>query len=244
MIQQTPAIVFRTVDYGESSRIVTLFTRAQGKLAVMVHGAKKPKSRFSGLMEVGNLLEVVYYFKSSRSVQTLKEASYQEKTFNLRQDFEKMAVATSALELINQLLHEGETNTEMFDFTRQVLVWLNGTERSVRTLFPYLQVRLMDLMGIGLRLVQDPEPEARHGYVNLETGTVGSVAEGDHTYKLNIQQFHYVALALKARSSSLLEFELESAELKNLIYVLDVYFKYHLEGIKDRKSDAIFEQIL
>lgn len=244
MIQQTPAIVFRTVDYGESSRIVTLFTRTQGKLAVMVHGAKKPKSRFSGLMEVGNLLEVVYYFKSSRSVQTLKEASYLEKTFNLRQNFEKMAVATSALELINQLLHEGETNTAMFDFSHKVLVWLNETERSVRTLFPYLQVRLMDLMGIGLRAVRDWEPEASHGYLNLETGTVSSVAEGDHTYKLNARQLHYVVLALRARSTSLLEFELESAELKNLIYMLDVYFKYHLEGIKDRKSDAIFEQIL
>lgn len=119
MITHTEAIVFKTVDYQESSKIVTMFTFEHGKIALIVRGAKKPKSKFSGLIEVGNLLDVVYYYKSSRSVQILSEASYVEKTMNLRIDFEKMATMTSAIELISQLLHDNEVNKPLFAFTKK-----------------------------------------------------------------------------------------------------------------------------
>src|SRR5699024_12806020 len=108
MISHTEAIIFRTVDYQESSKIVTMFTRKHGKIALMVRGVKKPKSKFSGLMEVGHLLDVVYYYKPSRSVQILSEASYIDKHLTLRTNFEKMAVMTSATDLISQPLHAHE----------------------------------------------------------------------------------------------------------------------------------------
>ena len=37
----TPAIVLRTVDYGEADRVVTLFTRDAGKLSALARGARK-----------------------------------------------------------------------------------------------------------------------------------------------------------------------------------------------------------
>ena len=44
----TPAVVVRVVDYGEADRIVTLLTRARGKLAAMARGARKSRRRFAG----------------------------------------------------------------------------------------------------------------------------------------------------------------------------------------------------
>ncbi|MDZ7681059.1 MAG: DNA repair protein RecO [Fodinibius sp.] len=114
MITHTEAIIFRSVDYQESSKIVTMFTREHGKIALMVRGVKKPKSKFSGLIEIGNVLDVVYYYKSSRSVQILSEASYAEKNYKLRTQFEKMATMTSAVELISQLLHDEENKRAAF----------------------------------------------------------------------------------------------------------------------------------
>ena len=42
----TPAIVLRTVDYGEADRVVTLFTREHGKLSALARGARKSVKRF------------------------------------------------------------------------------------------------------------------------------------------------------------------------------------------------------
>jgi len=250
LITHTSAIVFRSVDYGESSKIVTLFTEEHGKIAVMVHGAKKPKSKFGGLIEVGNLLDVVYYYKSSRSVQTLSEASFMQKTFNIRTDFAKMAILTSAIELINQLLHEGEVNTPIFKATKQFILWLEETRESPRNIFPYLQIRLAELAGHGLQLhLNSPTEEAasrdaENYYLNVETGLISVQSEASYSYKLTHNQFKYVRLALQARSSKLLDIAFGTGELKQLIDHLDRYFKFHIEGYKDRKSDAIFEQML
>lgn len=243
MITHTEAIIFKSVDYQESSKIVTMFTREHGKIALMVRGVKKPKSKFSGLIEIGNVLDVVYYYKASRSVQILSEASYAEKNYKLRTDFEKMATMTSAVELISQLLHDNEVNEPLFDFTKTMLSWLNEADIHPPKIFPYLQIRLAELTGIGLQVDLSDE-DAQTNYLNLESGLVSDKSISSHSYKLTQKQSLYVKIALQAKSSTLFEVPFETGELKALIETLDRYLKYHVEGLKDRKSDAIFEQIL
>ena len=134
MIAHTSAIVFKTVDYSESSKIVTVFSKEHGKIALIARGVKKPKSKYANLLEVGNLLDIVYYYKASRSVQTITEATYLHKTLNIRMDFEKMATMMSSVELISQLLHENEINHPLFDFTLSFLIWLNAVSYTHLTL--------------------------------------------------------------------------------------------------------------
>jgi DNA repair protein RecO len=243
MIVHTEAVIFKTVDYQESSKIVTMFTREHGKIALMVRGAKKPKSKFSGLMEVGNLLDVIYYYKGSRSVQILSEASYLEKLMNLRIDFEKMATMTSAIELISQMVHDNEVNTPLFDFTQKMLRWLDETEIHPPLIFPYLQVRLATLAGIGLQLDHTITSD-KMNFLNLESGLVTTESISSHAYKLTANQYKFLTIALQSRSSKLFAIPFERGELKALINNLDRYLKFHVEGLKDRTSDAIFEQIL
>ncbi|MDZ7659122.1 DNA repair protein RecO [Fodinibius sp.] len=243
MITHTEAIIFKSVDFQESSKIVTAFTLEHGKIALMVRGVKKPKSKFSGLIEIGNILDVVYYYKSSRSVQILSEASYSVKNKNLRSDFEKMATMTSAIELISQLLHDDEINEPLFIFTKKMLSWLNSAEVHPPKLFPYIQIRLAELTGIGLQLDTN-NGDQKTNYLNLESGLVTNEQVSSHSYKLTSNQFSYIRIALLAKSSILFDINFETGELRQLIEHLDRYLKYHVEGLKARKSDAIFEQIL
>lgn len=243
MITHTEAIIFKSVDYQESSKIVTAFTHEHGKIALIVRGVKKPKSKFSGLIEIGNILDVVYYYKSSRSVQILSEASYSVKNKNLRTDFEKMATMTSSIELISQLLHDNEINKPLFDFSKNLLCWLDSAQLHPPKLFPYIQIRLAELTGIGLQMNVNPHKDETN-YLNLESGLVTNEQVSSHSYKLTPKQFTFIRIALMAQSSKLFEINFETGELKQLINYLDRYLKYHVEGLKARKSDAIFEQIL
>lgn|SRR5699024_2628377 len=243
MITHTEAVIFRSVDYQETSKIVTVLTREHGKIALIAKGAKKPKNKLSGLIEVGNWLDMVYYYKESRSVQILTEASYVKKLMNLRVDFEKMATMTSALELISQLLHDNEVNKPLFDFTVKILQWLSETDIHPPLLFPYLQIRLASLTGIGLRLGENIANN-KANFLNIETGLISNKQVTAHTIKLSYRQAQFLVTALKSRSSKLFDISFKGSELKSLVECLDRYFKYHVEGIRERKSDAIFEQIL
>ncbi len=243
MITKTEIIVLRTVDFSESSRIATVLSREHGKMAVIAKGARKPKSKFVGLIEQGRVLSAVYYYKASRDVQTLSEASHAEQLGSLSVDMEKMALSTSALELIAQLVHEGEVNEPVFDFTRNFLVWLDVQEQVSRKIFPYLQVRLAFLLGLELQ-IQEIDPEAGSGYLNIQDGTLSGEAANTNSIQLTRNQLHFLIHCAESRKMSILAKELNKNELSSLIDHLDKYFRYHLEGIRPRRSDAIFDQIL
>ena len=46
------------------------------------------------------------------------------------------------------------------------------------------------------------------------------------------------------KNTEIFKIGLANSELKQLIHHLDVYFKYHIDSFKDRRSDTIFEQMI
>ncbi len=245
MIIKTEAVVLRAIDFRESSLIVTLFTRKQGVVSVIAKGARKPKSKFSAFLVPGQVLEVVYYHKPTRNIQTLSDTSYLLKLDRLRTDIEKMALTTTTMELVGQVLHENEVNEPLFLFIINMLSWLNKREQVSRLLFPYIQLRIIDRIGIGLQPGENIETNSgSRGYINIESGTLTITPEGDQSILLTDKQFMFVAESLIPGNSSIFEKKLTKSELSDLIQYLDKYIRYHVEGVKPRKSDDIFEKIL
>jgi DNA repair protein RecO len=255
MLIDTPAIVLKSVDFKESSKIITLFTRSHGRLGVLVRGIKRRKSKYAGIMGYGSVLNITLYYKASRSVQTLKEAETRISSMRTQSDFSRLALAMSFLELVEQLAQEGEPNEPLYDFTEQVLQWLNDsvdegdTDWQPARLFPYLQLRLADLMGVGVQLPDSPDGKLTAGdlaFLNINAGSISSEAElGDGLhFRLNDAQRLYLAMAFGGRSANVLTYPISKQELKQLISHLDQYLRYHIDGVRARKSDAVFEQIL
>jgi len=243
VIIHTKAIVFREVDYQESSKIVTIFSKEHGKIAVIVHGVKKPKSKFSGLISPGNVLDLVYYYKPTRSVQTLSKASLITSLQSQNIEIKQLAIVYSVLELSSQLLHENEVNEPVFDLLENFLVWIQKQEHIEPSLFCYLQLRFMALTGIGITCDEIAHSDNSAIFLNIEAGTVSSSSEGAISFKLTGSQSKFLLLALGSKTSQIFNIKLSKTELKQLIQHLDVYFKYHIDGFKDRKSDSIFDQM-
>ncbi|MEX0928266.1 MAG: DNA repair protein RecO C-terminal domain-containing protein, partial [Balneolales bacterium] len=203
---------------------------------------KKSRNGFSGLLEPGNILDIVFYYKASRSVQNLTKASFRAKTFDIHLNMEKMAVSTAALEMVDQLVVEDQGHDELFFFTEKLLIWLHQTKKTLRTLFPYIQLRLAELMGIGLRYEFMDNRSVM--YLNIDEGNISALHGTGLSYRLTSGQASYIKTGLGPKNGLLTQSELTSRELKNLIFHLDVYLKHHIEGLRDRKSDKIFHQIL
>ena len=51
MLNKWEGIVLRTIPYGESNKIVTMFTREAGKVTAMARGAKKPRSKLAAVTQ-------------------------------------------------------------------------------------------------------------------------------------------------------------------------------------------------
>jgi len=242
MIVKSEAIVLRTVDYSESSIIATLFTKEKGKVAVIAKGARKPKNKFAAFLVVGQLLEVVFYSKESRSVQTLSDVSYSEKLHTFRVDIEKMAIMMTTTEFTNQVLHDNEINTDLFGFLKRILIWVDKQKDIPPQLFPYLQLRIAEHIGIGIQYMN--ENDSVDGYLNISSGLLSPGKEDEHAERLSPSQFAFMKKSLHSANASVLRIVMDPNELKKLIQILDKYFIYHVEGMKPRRSDKIFAQLL
>lgn len=247
MIVRTPAIVFRTVDYQESTYIVTVFTRELGKIAVMAKGARKPKSQYAGLFEVGTQLDMVLYNKASRGVQPLKEASYLFRNFSNRTDVFKMVTVQRIIELVNQMLHEQEVNEEKWDFISTLLNWLDGQDQPSQNLFPYVQLRLAEIQGIGLSLDQIDEAIIANGSllgIDVETGMITDRAHAARFYPLSSAAIQFLIKGISSRNSQVLSLSLSRDERIQLVKTLDQYLSYHIDSVRARKTDQIYKDFL
>ena len=242
MITHTTAIILKSVDYQESSKILTVLTREHGKIALIARGAKKPKSKLSGLIEIGHVLDVVYYYKPTRSVQSLTEASIHFSSLNFRKDFDRASILFASLELVNQLIHEHEENEDIFNFLVTFIKWLAEYESINPSIFCYVQLRCAELIGFNLAFESDDTLDG--SYFDVTHGIITNRFQSELSYKLTVIQTQFLRQALTSRSNKVFQLGLVGGELKQLIHHLDVYFKYHIEGYQDRKSDAIFDQML
>lgn len=245
MIIKTEAIVLRTVDFGETSLIATLFTRDNGIQAIIAKGARRPKSKFSAFLVPGQVLEVVFYHKPTRNVQTLSDTSYLLKLDQLRFNVEKMALTVTMMELAGQVLHENEVNEPLFIFLKNMLKWIDKKPSVTKSVFPYIQLRVIEKIGIGVQIDETiDEKSSEKGYLNIETGTVSAQSRGTQSVVLTSYQFTFVKDSLHLRSGELLKKKFPENELNELIEYLDRYIRYHVEGVKPRRSDTIFDTIL
>ncbi|HZG16241.1 MAG TPA: DNA repair protein RecO [Candidatus Bathyarchaeia archaeon] len=114
MLVKWEGIIIRSVDYGESSKVITLFSREHGKVGIMARGAKKPKSR---LTAVSQLFTHGYYMcktGAGSGMPDLSQGEIVESYRELRQDIVRTAYAAYVAELIDRLTHEREPNPFLF----------------------------------------------------------------------------------------------------------------------------------
>lgn len=244
MITHTRVIILKSIDYQESSKIITVLSKEHGRIAILAKGAKRVKSKFAGCIEPGYILDVVYYYKQSRSVQTLTEAAVHTSFLGVLPSLERSALVYSTLEIVSQLVHEGEKNEALYDLTSNILLWLHDRDEIKLSLLAYIQVRAATTVGLNLNTEIERVVNEQDYFFNIETGSLSFSSEDTMSFKLSLSQATFLWNVIKSKSTRVLDIDLNSSEIKQLTRHLDVYFKYHIDGFKERKSDVIYEQLL
>jgi DNA repair protein RecO (recombination protein O) len=89
--------VLRVVHYAEADVILTLFTRAIGKVAAMARGARKSRRRFAGVLEPMHTLSVELDERPGADLLGLREARIVRPRLHLASDLDRIGAAGQAL---------------------------------------------------------------------------------------------------------------------------------------------------
>lgn len=144
MLQKIEGIIIRTADYGETNKIVTVYSRENGKVALMARGAKRPKSRFASSSQLFIYGSFVYH--KSKGIGTLNQADIIDSFREIRSDLMLTAYGAYMVELLDKLTDDQEKNPYMFELLYQLLHHLNEGEDG-EILMRILETKLLAVTG-------------------------------------------------------------------------------------------------
>ena len=126
--EKATALVLRTTDWSESSRIATLWTREFGKVRALAKGGRRLKSHFENALDLLTLCRIVFLRKSSDSLDLLTEAQVIQRFPRLRSDLAALYAAYYVAELLAEGTRDYDPHPLLFDEALDTLQTLGGTE--------------------------------------------------------------------------------------------------------------------
>ena len=148
---RTQAIVLGHIEYGEADRIIRLFTAEKGKITAIAKGIRKIRSRKAGHLEP--FTRVSLFLAKGRDLDIITQAETLDPYIGLREDLERVALASYVVEVIDRFTYEEGQNVGMFQLLANTLSRLE-TQQNAETVVHYYETRLLDLLGFRPQLFE------------------------------------------------------------------------------------------
>ncbi len=182
----TEAIILRTVDFSESSLVLTLYSRDFGKISALAKGGRRLKGPFESSLDLLARVRTVVLRKTSGALDLLTESKL---LWRFRPDSDNLAGLYAGYvlaELINELTEEGEPNVPLYDLAAATLSDFASGSFVMRTLIRF-EWCLLELLGLQPSLDRcvecgekiDRERQKRITFGHLDGGVLcGNCREG------------------------------------------------------------------
>lgn len=170
MLQTTRGIVLRSVKYGETSLICTIFTDIYGVQSYMVQGVRsssKTKQSRAGLLQPATLLDMVVYYKPQANLQRIKEFHPACIYTSLQEHIVKNSIALFSVELLLRLLPEHAPMPELFDIAFEYFCSLDAVDAHAAGNYPvYFLSACCNILGYNINGRYTPATP----HLNLQEG--------------------------------------------------------------------------
>jgi DNA repair protein RecO (recombination protein O) len=147
MIQKAEAIVLKTLNHGDTSKIITLYSREVGRLKLIGKGVRSPKSKAAGLFQPTRHLQVVYYTKAHSELQLFKSGELVNGFFGLENDFDRLTLAQVVVELVERSVEDEESHPQLFQLLADTLTRLSDMQTSSAEAYWYFHLHLLRELG-------------------------------------------------------------------------------------------------
>ncbi len=244
MTHKTRGIVLRTVKYGETSIITTVYTELFGIQTYIVKGVRQSTKKSSGkgiYFQPAAILDMVVYHNEFKNLNFIKEYQwgflYNEVLF----DVVKNTVAMYVVEMLQHCLKQPEANPELFYLAQDTFKQLDRGNNTLTANLPlYFSLHLGGELGFRIQ-----------GEYTNETPFC-DLQEGKFTSERPYHGY-YIDGTLAKTASTLLSLnfynDLENIHLskiarRELLIALQSYFALHVSDFGELKSLPILQEIL
>ncbi len=242
-LHKTKGLVLRSVKYGETSIIVSIFTELFGVQSYLVNGVRTHTKKGTGkanLFQPSALLDLVVYHNELKHLNRIKEFKWSHIYRHILSDVRKNAVALFMVELLTKCLKQPEANTELFHFAEDIFLKLDECDSAVMANLPLFYALHLPFH-FGFRIADNYKDE--NPFLDLQEGSF--VAEQPrHPHFLEGKQAEVTARLLKVMQPVELEdLKLHHDFRRNLLQVYETYYALHIPEFGALKSLPVLREI-
>lgn len=250
-ICKTEALVLKAHNFGESSKIVTLYTKRYGKSAVVAKGVRRPKSRLRGNLESSTHISVVYYKKEGRELHTLSQSDIVTPFHGLHGDLERFSYASALCELVDRLTPMEAENRALFALTLETFEAMERVRsKDLIILLWFFELRMLALLGFKPELGTCVRCKRRAGRsplgFSLPRGGVlcsTCATKDEDAYALSQKSLNFLRHLQRVRAENVTRHippQGAAAEIDNL---LRAFLKYHTGDLREIKSLRVWDRL-
>jgi DNA repair protein RecO (recombination protein O) len=144
--EKAAAIVVRTVDFSESSLVVTLFTREHGKIGALAKGGRRLKGPFESALDLLALCRIVFLHKTSDALDLLTEAKLLRRFRPAGKNLLSLYAGYYLAELLDDLTEANDPHPKLFDLADETLAALSAGEPVARRTIRF-ELGMLHLLG-------------------------------------------------------------------------------------------------
>ncbi len=241
MIHSTKGIVLRSIKYGETSVIASIFTELFGIQSYMINGVRTSgKTSKAHFFQPASILEMQVYHNDLKNLQRIKDLKWSVLYKSIFSDITKNSVALFMVELLQKNLKQPETNEGLFQFCEDAFLLLDIADAAITANFPiYFAIHLAQILGF--RLLDNYSDQ--NSIFNL---TEGNFSEGNSTTEqLSVEISFYISQFLKTiQPEDLREIKMSRNTRMTILKNLESYYSWHVSEFGRMKTLSVLSDIL
>jgi len=239
MLITTEGIVLHFIKYGESSVIVTIFTRDFGRQSYLVNAARSKKSQNkASLLQPLFLVEFVAYQKQSKELHRIKELKSNFVYQNLPFEITKSSLTIFLAEVLYKSINEQESYPEMYDFIKNSLLWFDLMETGASNFHLWFLFRLTEYLGF----LPDTSRVGFEGWFDIKKGAIVHF-QPSHPFYANKEVTEKLMELSALKIHEIGEFDISRRMRDTLISVLIDYYQLHFDDLGEIKSLNVLREV-
>ncbi len=150
-------LILKKVKYSEADLIIHALSQSGEKMSFIARGALRSKRRFGGgVLEPTHHVKLTYNVSNKTEMHTIKEAQLLQGFELIRNDYDKLEFALTALNCVSQVSMEGDSNSStMYNLLGHLLKRLEAVNDPTELHLLKVQFYLKFLLQQGVLEVED-----------------------------------------------------------------------------------------
>ncbi len=241
---KTKGIVLRTVKYGETSIITTVYTELFGLQSYIVKGVRQSSKKNQGkanYFQPASILQMEVYHNELKQLQFVKEFQWENIYNTIFFNVIRNAVAVYIVELLQHCIKQPEANPELFYLTEETLLAVDTSTESIVANIPiYFTLQLSSALGF---LIRENFSSTNHT-LDLKEGTFTNNIP-THTNYVTGEEVAAIANLISIKNiDDLKNIQFNKTQRRQILQYLQTFMTLHVEGFAQLRSIEVLQQII